>query len=120
MPSDLELRYGMNPHQVPAFVAPLGGEQLPFRVLNGGLGYINLLDALKGWQLVCEITQATALPAACALKHTNPVGAAWGCRSRLRSNSRPVFRRRSSVPSPPRTRARATVILWLPTATSLH
>jgi phosphoribosylaminoimidazolecarboxamide formyltransferase/IMP cyclohydrolase len=78
MPIDLELRYGMNPHQVPAFVAPLGGEELPFRVLNGRLGYINLLDALKGWQIVREITQATALPAACALKHTNPVGAAVG------------------------------------------
>jgi AICAR transformylase/IMP cyclohydrolase PurH len=41
MPGDLELPYGMNPHQVPAFVAPLGAEELPFRVLNGRLGYIN-------------------------------------------------------------------------------
>jgi phosphoribosylaminoimidazolecarboxamide formyltransferase/IMP cyclohydrolase len=78
MPSELELRYGMNPHQVPAFVAPVGGAELPFRVLNGRLSYINLLDAIKGWQIVREITQATALPAACALKHTNPVGAAVG------------------------------------------
>jgi len=68
MPSDLTLRYGMNPHQVPAFVAPLGGEELPFRVLNGRLSYINLLDALKGWQIVREIAQATALSAACAHK----------------------------------------------------
>ncbi|HKW08770.1 MAG TPA: phosphoribosylaminoimidazolecarboxamide formyltransferase [Gemmatimonadaceae bacterium] len=77
-PNELSLRYGMNPHQVPASVAPVAGEGLPFRVLNGRVGYINLLDALKGWQICREMAEATGLPAACVLKHTNPVGAAVG------------------------------------------
>lgn len=77
-PNELALRYGMNPHQVPASVAPVDGEQLPFRVLNGRVGYINLLDALKGWQICREMREATGRPAACVLKHTNPVGAAVG------------------------------------------
>ena len=77
-PNDISLRYGMNPHQVPASVAPVGDGELPFRVLNGRIGYINLLDALKGWQVCREMVEATDLPAACVLKHTNPVGAAVG------------------------------------------
>jgi phosphoribosylaminoimidazolecarboxamide formyltransferase/IMP cyclohydrolase len=77
-PNDLRFRYGMNPHQVPAWVAPVSGGELPFRLLNGRVGYINLLDALKGWQICREIAQATGLPAACVLKHTNPVAAAVG------------------------------------------
>jgi phosphoribosylaminoimidazolecarboxamide formyltransferase/IMP cyclohydrolase len=68
----------MNPHQVPASMAAVGSGELPFRVLNGRLGYINLLDTLKGWQICREMAQATDLPAACVLKHTNPVGAAVG------------------------------------------
>ena len=54
---ELGLRYGTNPHQAPARVwAPDG--RLPFTVLNGAPGYINLLDALNGWQLVRELRQA--------------------------------------------------------------
>ena len=46
---ELELKYGCNPNQKPARVF---SEELPFEVLNGRPGYINLLDALNGWQLV--------------------------------------------------------------------
>lgn len=51
---------------------------LPITVLNGKPGYINLLDALNGWQLVKELKKATGLPAATSFKHVSPAGAAVG------------------------------------------
>ncbi len=74
---ELELKYGCNPNQKPAKVFIEGGE-LPFEVLNGKPGYINLLDALNGWQLVQELREATNLPAAASFKHVSPAGAAVG------------------------------------------
>ena len=55
---EMELKYGCNPNQKPARVFMKQGE-LPIRVLNGRPGYINLLDALNGWQLVRELKKAT-------------------------------------------------------------
>ncbi len=75
MSSELTLRYGMNPHQTPARLFVAEGE-LPLTVLNGSPGFINLLDALNSWQLVRELKQATALPAAASFKHVSPAGAA--------------------------------------------
>ncbi len=76
MPGDsLPLRYGLNPHQTPARAFVESGS-LPFRVLNGAPGYVNLLDALNSWQLVCELRQALSLPAAASFKHVSPAGAA--------------------------------------------
>lgn len=75
--SQLNLRYGMNPHQKPAQVYSPTGD-LPFRVLNGSPGYINLLDAINGWQLVKELKEACNLPAAASFKHVSPAGAAVG------------------------------------------
>ena len=54
------------------------GGRLPFEVLNGAPGYINLLDALNSWQLVRELRQAVGLPAAASFKHVSPAGAAVG------------------------------------------
>jgi len=71
-----DLKYGCNPHQVPAAIHALPGERLPFRVLNGTPGYINLLDALNAWQLVRELRAALGLPAAASFKHVSPAGAA--------------------------------------------
>ncbi len=71
----LDLRYGVNPHQSPARVYVSEGE-LPFEVLNGSPGYINLLDALNAWLLVRELAAATGLPAAASFKHVSPAGAA--------------------------------------------
>ena len=59
---ELELKYGCNPNQKPARVFMKEGE-LPFTVLNGKPGYINLLDAMNSWQLVQELKEATGLPA---------------------------------------------------------
>jgi phosphoribosylaminoimidazolecarboxamide formyltransferase / IMP cyclohydrolase len=75
---ELTLRYGMNPQQSPARVLRRDGGELPFEVLNGSPGYINLLDALNSWQLVRELRQATGLPAAASFKHVSPAGAAVG------------------------------------------
>jgi phosphoribosylaminoimidazolecarboxamide formyltransferase/IMP cyclohydrolase len=73
--SEIELRYGANPHQKPAR-AFIDGETLPFEVVNGRPGYINLLDALNAWQLVKELKHALRLPAAASFKHVSPAGAA--------------------------------------------
>lgn len=77
MAEEMSLRYGMNPHQGQAAVAVPEG-RLPFEALQGRPGYINLLDALKSWQLVRELAAASGLPAAASFKHTNPVGAGVG------------------------------------------
>jgi phosphoribosylaminoimidazolecarboxamide formyltransferase/IMP cyclohydrolase len=73
----LIMRYGCNPHQVPARAFMMEGT-LPFQVLNGSPGYINLLDALNSWQLVKELKQTLNLPAAASFKHVSPSGAAVG------------------------------------------
>jgi phosphoribosylaminoimidazolecarboxamide formyltransferase/IMP cyclohydrolase len=49
---------------------------LPFTVLNGTPGYINLLDAANAWLLVKELRVATGLAAASSFKHVSPAGAA--------------------------------------------
>ena len=74
--NELTLKYGCNPNQSKARVFAAGN--LPFTVLNGRAGYINLLDALNAWQLVRELKAATKLPAAASFKHVSPAGAAVG------------------------------------------
>jgi phosphoribosylaminoimidazolecarboxamide formyltransferase/IMP cyclohydrolase len=70
----MQLRYGMNPHQDARAVLPEG--RSPIQVIHGEPSYINLLDALNGWQLVREASAATRLPAAASFKHVSPAGAA--------------------------------------------
>lgn len=74
---EIELKYGCNPNQKPSKVYMKNGE-LPFTVLNGRPGYINLLDAFNAWQLVMELKKATGLPSAASFKHVSPSGAAVG------------------------------------------
>jgi AICAR transformylase/IMP cyclohydrolase PurH len=74
----MNLKYGCNPNQKPASVYMDDGRDLPFEVLNGNPGYINLMDALNGWQLVKEIKEATGKPAAASFKHVSPTAAAIG------------------------------------------
>ncbi|TFK51990.1 bifunctional purine biosynthesis protein ade10 [Heliocybe sulcata] len=73
----MPLRYGANPHQKPAQAFVAEGE-LPFKVLCGSPGYINLLDALNSWALVKELQEALGIPAAASFKHVSPAGAAVG------------------------------------------
>lgn len=74
---EMQLKYGCNPNQKPSRIFMKNGE-LPIEVLNGKPGYINLLDAFNGWQLVKELKKATGLPAATSFKHVSPAGAAVG------------------------------------------
>ena len=75
---EMELKYGCNPNQKPSRVFMADGKDLPITILNGKPGYINLLDAFNGWQLVRELKAATKLPAATSFKHVSPAGAAVG------------------------------------------
>ena len=77
MGKEIILRYGCNPHQIPAKIYS-EDNGLPLKVLNGAPGYINLLDALNSWQLVRELREVTNLPAAASFKHVSPAGAALG------------------------------------------
>ena len=75
--TELELKYGCNPNQMPARIFKAEGE-LPLEVLNGRPGYINFLDALNSWQLVRGLRRVLGLPAATSFKHVSPAGAALG------------------------------------------
>ncbi len=78
MENEMLLKYGCNPNQKPSRVFMEDGSALPITVLNGKPGYINLLDALNGWQLVSELKKATGICAATSFKHVSPAGAALG------------------------------------------
>ncbi len=71
----MQLRYGLNPHQSASVTAL---DQWPFTVVHGSPSYINVLDALTGWQLVREASDLLGLPAAASFKHVSPAGAAVG------------------------------------------
>ncbi len=78
---ELQLKYGCNPNQKPARIfmdSSASSDELPVLIVNGKPGYINLLDALNGWQLVKELKHATGLPSATSFKHVSPAGAAVG------------------------------------------
>jgi phosphoribosylaminoimidazolecarboxamide formyltransferase/IMP cyclohydrolase len=72
------LRYGENPHQAAAFYRPHGSTAAglaALRQLHGPeLSYNNLLDFSAALALLLEFEE----PAAVAIKHTNPCGAALG------------------------------------------
>lgn len=73
----IELKYGCNPNQMMASISVNEGD-LPLTVLNGKVGYINLLDALNGWQLVSSLSKVTGLASAASFKHVSPAGSAVG------------------------------------------
>ena len=72
----MKLRYGINPQQEAAHAAPVTPDRWPVRLLHGEPSFINMLDALNGWQLVHEAGQALGRPAAASFKHVSPAGAA--------------------------------------------
>jgi len=78
MANEMQLKYGCNPNQKPSRIFMEDGSELPITVLNGKPGYINLLDAFNGFQLVMELKKATGMPSATSFKHVSPAGAAVG------------------------------------------
>ena len=108
MADGLALRYGTNPHQAHAR-ASLEGGPLPFAVLNGAPGYINLLDALNAWQLVRELREATGLAAAAPRSSTSARPAPrWPCRCRTAERAACFARGELSAPATAYARARGT------------
>lgn len=75
---ELQLKYGCNPNQLNAKIFMKDNSELPIEILNGNPGYINLLDAFNGWQLVKELKEATGFVAATSFKHLSPTSAAIG------------------------------------------
>ena len=78
MSNEVLLKYGCNPNQKPSRVFMENGGELPFEILNGKPGYINLLDAFNSWQLVKDLKEALGLPAVTSFKHVSPTSAAVG------------------------------------------
>ena len=72
-PQVIPLKYGLNPYQTDASVYQ-NEHSSPLSVLNGSPGYINILDALLGWQLVKELSEVTELCVAASYKHNSPAG----------------------------------------------
>ena len=70
----IELKYGCNPNQKNAYLE--SDAAMPVKVLNGRPGYINMMDALNGYQLVSELKSATGMSSASSFKHVSPAGAA--------------------------------------------
>jgi phosphoribosylaminoimidazolecarboxamide formyltransferase/IMP cyclohydrolase/phosphoribosylaminoimidazolecarboxamide formyltransferase len=71
---EIKLKYGCNPNQSFARVTTEG--DCPLTIRHGKPSYINILDGLRGWQLVRELKAATTKPAAASFKHVSPAGAA--------------------------------------------
>lgn len=59
----MDLRYGLNTHQ-PAQAVAVCPDRWPVRLVHGRPSYINLLDALTGWQLAREASRAFGQPVA--------------------------------------------------------
>ena len=72
----LDFKYGCNPHQTESSLYSI--DKSPIKILNGNMGYINMIDALHSWQLVKELSEALDLPAAASFKHTSPAGVGTG------------------------------------------
>lgn len=72
-----DLKYGTNPQQLDAgLYNNIQQQSFPFTVVNGNIGYINVLDAIYAWNLVTELKYILKLPACASFKHTSPAGSA--------------------------------------------
>ena len=72
------LKYGCNPHQVNAGIHSINNNFMPFDIIHGNPGYINILDAVNSWQLVCDLGRTLNTVAAASFKHTSPAGVGVG------------------------------------------
>ena len=73
---ETELKYGCNPHQKACILKSIyPSYEYMFDVLNGKIGYINVMDAVRAYELVCESSSAlNKVPVATSFKHTTPAG----------------------------------------------
>lgn len=86
----IPLKYGANPHQTPSNITIdcIDGVE-PFSIINGTLGYINVMDFVHGWLTVYEIHKATNQIAFISMKHTSPAG--LGISTPLNPNTLDIF-----------------------------
>ena len=67
-----QLKYGMNPSNLNA--GYYFNDNKKFKVLNGELSYINVLDAMLGWNLVNEAKRTLNKHVCASYKHNAPAG----------------------------------------------
>jgi phosphoribosylaminoimidazolecarboxamide formyltransferase / IMP cyclohydrolase len=70
------LKYGCNPHQDACILKSVyPNHEYLFDILNGKIGYINVMDAVRAWELVSESSSIlNNVPVATSFKHTTPAG----------------------------------------------
>lgn len=73
-----KLKYGANPQQEYAGIyRDISNDKLPFEILNGNPGYINILDAVYSWNLVSELSSSINKVSVASFKHNSPAGVAY-------------------------------------------
>ena len=92
-----DLKYGLNPSQKMAGVYAIEGGKPCYSLLNGNPGYINMIDMIQSWRLVCEVTRLTGYVAVTSFKHTTPTGLAIA--SSITEEDRDYFRLRDDMNS---------------------
>ena len=69
-----DLKYGLNPYMKPACIMTKNDSPPPFEILNGKIGYINLLDIQYAIRLVLEIKSQLGRNCSASFKHNSPAG----------------------------------------------
>ena len=72
------MKYGLNPYMKPSNIYKKNGQSVPFEVLNGNPGYINLLDVQYAIRLVTEVKSQLNEDCCASFKHNSPAGVAIG------------------------------------------
>lgn len=70
------LKYGLNPENKYAGLYSIDNKEPCFDVLNGDIGYINVLDAVGSWNVVSELRSILGRETCASFKHTIPAGIA--------------------------------------------
>jgi len=72
------MKYGLNPYMKPSNIYKKNGQPVPFEVLNGNPGYINLLDVQYAIRLVTEVKSELNIDCCASFKHNSPAGVSIG------------------------------------------
>ena len=70
------MKYGLNPYMKPSNIYKKNGQSVPFEILNGNPGYINLLDVQYAIRLVTEVKLQLNKDCCASFKHNSPAGVA--------------------------------------------
>ena len=72
------MKYGLNPYMKPSNIYKKNGQSVPFEVLNGNPGYINLLDVQYAIRLVTEVKSQLNIDCCASFKHNSSAGVSIG------------------------------------------